>query len=51
MYLHGIGALIAIVGGVVFVLTAMRALLRYERDLFRIPSDGPARRDRELGGN
>ncbi|MCP4780205.1 MAG: hypothetical protein GY877_05475 [Hyphomicrobium sp.] len=51
MYLHGIGALIAIVGGVVFVLTAMRALMRYEHDLFHIPSDGAVRRDRKLGAN
>jgi heme/copper-type cytochrome/quinol oxidase subunit 1 len=28
MYLHGIGALIAVIGGVLFVATVLRALLR-----------------------
>ena len=51
MYLHGIGALIAVVGGVMFVLTVIRALMRDEHGLFHIPSDGPVRRDRKLSEN
>jgi len=33
MYLHGIGALIAIIGGVMFVVTVWRSLMRRERDV------------------
>lgn len=40
MYLNGIGALIAIAGGVMFVITIWRALMRHGRDIPSPISDG-----------